>query len=301
MTSVNNFPVTVEQTNNQNDKLRNTAIGCAGAIAGYEADYYLKNGVMSSIRNKIKKEIIKVQTPDFKQYVNTAIKQNKLEDGFKIIDLNPNTVEDVKKALKINLEPPTGITKFFGHVLRLPLGKNVKSFNETLKGQNAFFSPIDNAVVCNFDKFGAPLFHEVTHKLNDVSPNPIIKTLAKIRSPLAAFVPTMISMTAMLTDPKEKNGEDKKGFAGFVKKHCGILAAGAMLPLTIEECIANIKGTKVAEKAGVTGDLLKKVKHLHKMSIISYCSSLVATGLAVHFGNKLRDYICSKRTDKAAA
>ena len=87
MTGVNNFPVTVEQTNNQNDKLRNTAIGCAGVIAGYEADYLLNNGIKHPVRKWVKKEITNLHGDDFKQYVNNAIKQNHLEDSFKIIQI----------------------------------------------------------------------------------------------------------------------------------------------------------------------------------------------------------------------
>ena len=78
----------------------------------------------------------------------------------------------------------------------------------------------------------------------------------------------------------------------FIKEHCGLLAAGAVLPLTIEECIANIRGTKIAKDAGVTGDLFKKVKNLHKLSAASYCLTPVFIGLSVYLASKLRDCIC---------
>ena len=56
---------------------------------------------------------------------------------------------------------------------------------------------------------------------------------------------------------------------------------------------------EIAKKAGVTGEALKKLKGLHKMSALSYCIGLIATGLSVHFGSKIRDYICSKKENKA--
>ena len=73
-----------------------------------------------------------------------------------------------------------------------------------------------------------------------------------------------------------------------------MLAIGVMLPLTIEEIIASVKGGKIAKKAGLKGDLLKKVQKAHKISMISYIASAVATGLAVYLASKLRDFICSK-------
>ena len=287
------------KTEKQNNKLRNTAIGCAGVAAGWEADYFIRKGLKIPTGKWTIKEIKKIHGVDYRKYLETAIKQNKLEKDLKIIDLNPQTAEQVKKSLKISFKEPKGIKKFLAHIFRLPTINNNKSFEATKKGFNAFFSPRDNAVVCNLEKFSAPLFHEICHKLNKISKNPLISTLAKIRCPLAVFVPTIISGIAIFTDPKEKNGEDKKGFKGFVKKHCGLLAAGAMLPLTMEECIANIRGTDIARKAGVTGEALKKIKNLHKASVISYCTGIIATGLSVHLGSKIRDYICSKKETQA--
>ena len=301
MDSVN---ITVTKNNtypHNNNKVRNTVLTCAGVAVGWESEFLIRKALGTPLHKYIKKELIKSHDPRFKKYVEIAIKQNNLNDGFKILDLNPKTVTDVMEKLDEKLVPPTKIQKFFGHILRLPFGKNIKVFNDTLKGTQAFFSPYNNAVVCNFDKFGAPLFHEITHKLNATSSNPLIKTLATIRSPLAIIGPTIISAMAVLTDPKEKNGEDKKGFLGFLKKHCGLLAASAMLPLTIEEYIANVKGTEVAKKAGVSGEMLKTVKQVHKMSMISYTANLLIVGIGAHFASKIRDYICSKRKNDVTA
>ena len=68
------------------------------------------------------------------------------------------------------------------------------------------------------------------------------------------------------------------------------------MPLTIEECIANVKGTKIAEKAGVTGEALKKVKTVHKLSIVSYVGSMFALGFGAWAGNKIRDEFCKNKT-----
>ncbi len=181
------------------------------------------------------------------------------------------------------------------HIMRIPT--NIEAtFKKTLGGLNAFFSPKHNAIVCNFEKFGAPAFHEISHMLNTKSSNFIVKTLSQIRNPMAVFGTFAVSAIAVSKDPK-KEGEKPKGFTDFVKKHCGLAATAMMLPLTIEECIANVKGTKVAEKAGVTGELLKKVKKCHKLSVISYCAGAVVTGLAVQAASEIRDFICKHKSN----
>ena len=55
-------------------------------------------------------------------------KQNKLEKELKIIDLNPQTAEQVKKSLKISFKEPKGIKKFLAHIFRLPIINNNRSF-----------------------------------------------------------------------------------------------------------------------------------------------------------------------------
>ena len=96
----------------------------------------------------------------------------------------------------------------------------------------------------------------------------------------------------------EKKAGEKEGVLDKVKNNCGLLAFVCMLPYTIEEFIANIKGTGIAKKAGVTGDMLKKVKSAHKLSMISYSALALITAFSVWGGNKIRDIICRQKIAK---
>lgn len=284
----------VSVVNNRNDNsFRNFAVATGAAVIGYETEPYIKRGLLYPVRKKISSEIKTIQGGGFKPFIEKALIQNGLKN-LKVIDLNANNAEAIKKQLGITNIKFDIKTKIICHLMRLP-NNIISSFNRTLNGTNAFFMPKPNLIVCNFNKFGAPIFHEIGHKLNSQSKNSIVKTLSRIRNPLAVFGTIGISAIAMITKPKNERKETGiNKFFGFVKDNCALLAIGVMLPLTIEEIIASVKGGKIAKKAGLKGDLLKKVQKAHKISMISYIASAVATGLAVYLASKLRDFICSK-------
>lgn len=278
--------------------LSNFAIGTLGTVAAWEAQPYIQKGLMYPARKYVIKGINEISCSGLEPYIKKAITQNGLDNSFKIINLNAQTANTVKKQLgwNFNKKIPTA-QKIINHILRLPTKHAEESFNATIQGKQAFFSPKNNAVVCNFDKFGSPVFHEIQHKLNSVSKNPIIKTLSKIRNPLAFIGPLAISAIAMFTD-SPKDEREEKTISGFIKKHCGALTFLSLLPKTAEEFIANIKGTEIAKKAGVTGQMLDKIKKTHKISMVSYASGAICASLAVVLASKLRDYICSHRKPK---
>ena len=100
----------------------------------------------------------------------------------------------------------------------------------------------------------------------------------------------------MFTKPQHL--EEKKGLNDKIKDHCGLLSAICFLPMSIEEGIANIGGVKLAKKAGVTGELLKKVQKANKISLISYSSLPIIAGLSIWTANKIKDIIYSVVTKK---
>ncbi len=305
-------------TKNNDFSLRNFAIGTVGTVAAWEAEPYLKKALKYPMGKYIKSEFKNIHGGGYRPYIENAIRQNHLENDVKVIDLNEKTKDSVKKFLEDGLEQkkqqrkrsrkkPVNpeaerigekygekIAKILFRIIHLKSDTD-KTINQVVKGENAFFAPAQNAVVCNFEKFGAPMFHEIQHKLNSKSSNILIKTLAQIRNPLAIFGPLAVSATALLTDKKEEG----QGLNDKIKNNCGVLSTLCMLPLTAEEFIANIKGTKVAEKAGVTGDMLAKVKKCHKISMMSYASGAIITGLSIFGANKIRDLICSEKIPKA--
>ena len=281
----------------QYSSLKNGIIGTLGVAAGWEGQTFITQKAKYPLKKYVKKNIKNIQGGGYLAYVEKAIKQNHLQNDIKVINLTSKNAKNAKKQLKVDLKSHKGVAKFILHLLRVPC--NNDSFEATVKGKNAFFSPRDNAVVCNFDKLGAPIFHELQHKLNSQSSNLLIKTLAKIRNPLAVFGSLAISACAIFTDKKEKG--EKTNIYDNIKNYCGLLTACSFLPLTIEECIANVKGTKIAEKAGVKGEALKRVKNAHKLSIISYVSSMFIVGFGAWAGNKIRDEICKMKIKQKGA
>lgn len=271
-----------------NQSLTNTAIATSAFIAGWEGQTYVAKAARYPLIKYIDSDLNSVSGGNFIPYVETALKQNNLKDKLKVIDLNESNTSEVLKQIGFKTHKKSKWTEFKKHILRLPSNENL--IEKTVKGKNAFFSPKDNAIVCNCDKFGVSLFHETQHKLNTTSSNIFIKSLVKLKSPLAIFGPLVISAIALLTN--KKNDGEKEGFNDKIKNNCGILTFICVLPHTIEEYIANIKGTTIAEKAGVTGEMLKKVKKSNKISMIAYGTAAVIAAFSAWSGNKIRDKIC---------
>lgn len=293
-----NVSVVNNQTNE--NKFRNLAVGTGVAIAGYEAEPYIKKGLLYPVRKKISAEVKSIQGGGFKPYVKKALRQNGLENKLDIIDLNASNAQSIRTLLGINNIKLNLKTKIIRHLKRLP-NNITSSFDRTLAGENAFFVPAKNIVVCNFNKFGSPVFHEIGHKMNSQSKNIFVQFLRKTRRPLATLGTIGVSVIAMTKNPKEKREKPKNVFdkaLNFVKDNCGLVATAMMLPLTIEEILASIKGGKIAKKAGVQGDLLKKVQKAHKISMASYTAGAIATGVALFLTSKLRDFVYSKMTEK---
>ena len=280
--------MTTISDNSNNQYIKNVAITAVGVAAGWEGQTYIAKASRYPVGKYLGSNFAAVSGGGFKSYVETALNQNNLKDKLEIIDLNVSNASDVWKKLKFKTPKNPKLTKFIKHILRVPSNNVV--FERTLSGQNAFFAPKANAVVCNFDKFGAPVFHEIQHKLNHLSSNIFIKSLVKLKHPLAMFGPLIVSSVALFTD-KKQNGE-KQGIADKIKNNCGSIAFICMLPHTIEEFIANIKGTSIAKNAGVGAEMLKKVKGAHRISMISYAAGALITAFSVWCGNKIRDKIC---------
>ena len=280
-------------SDNSNISIKNAAIGSAAVVVGWESQTYLARAAKYPLRKYVGSNMQKISGGGFLPYVNTALKQNNLTNAIKIIDLNPQNAITVSKRLGIRLKSDSIGQKIINHILKLPSKES--SFTRTVNGQNAFFSPKKNAVVCNFSKFGAPVFHELQHKLNSVSSNFFVKSLVKLKHPLAIFGTLGVSACSLLTNKNKDN--EKPNFAQQIKNNCGILAFACMLPHTIEEFIANIKGTDIAKKAGVAGEMLKKIKTAHKLSMVCYGFGALITAFSIWGGNKIRDIICSQKID----
>lgn len=265
-------------------KIKNGVVSVAAAGISYKSyDYMMKS--RRFVLKPLAKDIFN-QKFDYTNEIQTVLKQNNLLGKLNIIDLNESNKKQVAENLLKNIKQNFNKNIFTRWLGRKTLKNFEKSINATAAGKNAFFSPAHNAVVCNFKEFSGPVFHEIGHKLNKQSKNKIVKFLSKSRH-YFAFAAPAVALSSLFIDKKD----DKKNIGQFIKNNCGLLTAACFIPTAIEECIANIKGTKLAKNAGITGNRLKYLNKLHRFSALSYCLVPIFAGISIHLANKIQNII----------
>ncbi len=266
----------------------------AGIATAWCAEPYINDALGKMFYKTLATLNLNDKGGDFIPYIQKTMEQYNLKDKLILYDLNEKTVNELRKELKIDA-PEKKIPTFVRKILRLPDNRKKESFKQTLEGKNAIFIPYKNMIICNLEKMGSAVFHELGHNLNAQSKNLFMRILRVLKGPSVYYAPILISATALAIDPKEKK-EPNRNIGDFIKSNCGLLATLSVLPFTIEECIASIKGQQMAKKAGVTGELLKKVTNSHKISAMNYISKAIFTGISVYLASKLRDVIATKKT-----
>ena len=271
---------------------RHPALYASGITAAWFGEPYLKRALyhpvykwVSNSKNICEKDLL--------QYAQKAVKQNLKSDGFEIVNFTPETMEEVTNKYKLNMNPqkPNIFTKITQILFRKKRLREENILTQILNGTNAAFHPQKNIVLCNVEKKGSTLFHEIGHKMNSQSQNILMKSLIRIKNIPATIVP-LISLITIATDPKEDNS--KQNIANFIKSNCGALTFLTLIPKVTEEIIASVKGNKIAKKSGMPEEMLKKVKNSNKKSIISYISTAIISAIGFQLIRKLRDLICMK-------
>ena len=115
----------------------------------------------------------------------------------------------------------------------------------------------------------------------------------------------MIAAGLMLFSAFTKKAENEDGqeltkaqkTKNFVRKHSGILAFTAMLPVVGEEIMASVRGCKWAN-ANLPKELAKKIKTTNVFGGITYILAAAGIGLAAHFTTKVKDSAVDKANEK---
>lgn len=206
--------------------------------------------------------------------------------------VNNSTVRELKEQAR-NLSNETLLGK-----LRYRFKKGIfdvcrKQQLQLPMGQNASYVDLLNEVNLNKQRGGAFVFHELGHAQNFKSTNLAMKSLTKMRSPFVS--PLLMSMGLMLAFIPRATGEDADTFWGKTKNFLkdssvGVTAIGA-LATPLEECIASIKGAKLA-KTILPKEQLKMLNKMNGKALLSY--------LGVAVGSILTTYIVKKLTDKSS-
>lgn len=284
---------TINSINNTNNNQPSTgkkiAYAAAGTVIGWEAEPFIRRGIQYPIRKLIKFPDSTLQNVELREYIDKALP--KADSKFKFLDVNENNAEQIKNELRIKPRKDSTLTKIKNHILRRP-NNSKEFFTEVLEGRNAGYNTKLNRVMCNVDKFGVAAFHELAHYKNYHSKNPITIALCTLRQFTYGGTLGIAAVTMLKNPPKEK--DNKFDIDNFIKENCGTLTAAAILPLTLEESLANIKGYKLAKDVGVTGEKLAKVKTACQKSAALYWGGLVTWVLALKAASKVRDIIAAQ-------
>lgn len=188
----------------------------------------------------------------------------------------------------------------------------VNPYSAIANGKNAAFSPKPiknqltgqilhdaNSILINKDKLPTAVFHEMGHAFNYNS-SAIWKVIQKMRMPSMVIASGLMLYSAFSKNSEAKEGEEltkKQKVNNFVRKNSHWLAAGAMVPVVLEESMASIRGCKWAN-ANLAKDLAKKVTTSNLFGAASYIAAAAGMGIAAFAATKVKDKIVEKAKQK---
>ena len=293
MVSVNS----VGNNNQQNPSVaKKVGFSIAGTVVGWEAQPYLRRALNIPIYKSVVSGYEGIRGNEFKPFIDDALKVSGLDKiGFKVIDINEQNLESVKKELKIPEEPKSLFKRIKNHILHYP-PSFASGLDAIAQGNNAVCVPKKKLTLFNLEKSSVSFFHEASHMIHANSSNPLVRGLFKSRV-INHFGVIGATLCAVFM---EKNQEKrfKYDMDPFLKQHCGLVASAMTLPVLAEETLANIDAIKLAKSSGVKGDMLKKVYKMSALSTGSYLAGTVVTGLSVYLVSKIKDFITSQGEPK---
>lgn len=293
------------ENNNRVDKL-------IGVGAGY-AVYKYTPRVVYSVNNLLTGKLSGTNLPEeermaLKQIGNDLFEQRFKSMGFTLVDVakpeNMNYGRDRLQRYNKAFDNSIAQSKNFIQRAYRKYWKNfymreLEGLNyATEKGLNAYFDRGTKSFVVNMDKKAVSLFHEMGHGLDFLDPN-ISQIMKAYKNPkYHKFSLLGILAISLLTNKKSKQEIEESnnplvGVGQFVKNNGGILAMLALAPAVMEECLASVKGQKLA-KSVVPKELLSRVTKNHWHSALGYITWGLSAGLAIYSANLVRDKIVHK-------
>lgn len=306
----------INNLSNKNNKKSSRITTTAAAVTGGAlTNLYIKNFYNNTIHPKItnglqiqpdksignelqaalkKSKLKNVDIVDISKLSDVTIKKNGLiETVYTVTDQIYDHIDKSQKKQFEKFIKPENIDKLLNGPNRQ---KQLTAMSEIFRqGKNAAFLPGINKILINTQKIGYAGFHEIGHAMNR-NFSKIGKILQKMRIP-ATILTVILPFTAMLTkkndNPTSKWQKTKK----FIKDNVGKLTVLAFSPIVIEEIMASVKGQKLA-KMCCSSKALKAVTKSHILSALSYISAAITSGVAAFAGNKVRDKIVDKLSDR---
>lgn len=303
-----------QHSTNQNTNLKKEKN--KGIIAGYLVNRVISNQVpvvSSLLFLPVMKKISNSITPKEADIISNALeiaieKSNIKQKGLNVFHVSEENINEVTQKcteMFMNSKMTKFFTKFYGEdsaferCIRGSFKLRVEYYaKEVQNGKNAFFwaNGINTIMLPQKGK-GIQLasFHELGHALN-YNFESATKILQSSRQFAYIFGTLAVLLSALTLKDKanavDENGNKKKGVRQFIKNHAGLIAAASMLPTTIEEGVATLKGDKLAKDALKNSpSLLKKMRLSNAVGFLSYIIAMLITGLAAHCTVKVKDKI----------
>ncbi|MBO5447086.1 hypothetical protein J6A34_06230 [bacterium] len=291
------------------EKKNNTINAAAGLLSGYGV-YKLTPIVCNKIRRATITRFLDTplnaeQVAVYKQAGQDLFESKFKSKGYSILDAsNPEQVEILENSLK-SLEQhydnkiassKNFISRLYNkYMKRIVMKDNLISHNQVLEGTNAFYWVKKGAVVVNMEKKPTYLFHEFGHAI-DYSNKYLAQSMSSLwrNKRFKNILFSTVMLTALLTNPKSKedleHASNREKFVQSVKKNSGLILGAYLLPSTLEECLANINGQKLA-KEFVPKAHMPKITKTNLNSAIGYILYPLFVGGGMYLANKVRDKI----------
>lgn len=293
MTTINN------QTSTSEQKYKKPGVGAiiGGVLVGSAVQGITRGSqeLVAPVAMKKMAEINKNITEDEFITVESAIERT-IENtglnkkGVEIIKATPENMDEISRIMLNELDNIT--TKYTPEFIKKFVANIISS---TVKdGENAYFAPKAQKIIRPAKELELTIFHEIGHALNK-NFGKIGKAMQKCRALSILSVP--ISLIALWKTKKAPNQEPKRNTdkaTTFIKENAGKLTFITFLPILLDEGLASIKGTKLAEKL-LSPELTKKVLKSNALGFSTYLGLATLSSLGIYLGTKVKDAIAKPK------
>lgn len=305
-------------------QLATSAAGVATGAVIYKKLPKLIKKAMKPYKNRCMEALTSSSSPQEIETVKNAVQKAFVQTGLKEKGFNIHNINSKDRVFTVSKEMSDKLDKIverkFGGIkkvlpekltnklgLNKPSGAGQKALRNSLEialdGKNAFCAAGTKDIAVNLEKIPLTTFHEMGHGLNSLQKSG--RMLVKSRLPLQ-YIGVPIILTAALLKGKKPEGEKPQGSfdksTTFIKDHVGRLTLAAWVPTLLEEGLASIKGVKMAKEAGLSQDLLKKLKIGSVKAWSTYMLGALATAATVRLAVEVKDRIAEfgQKKNKAA-
>lgn len=163
------------------------------------------------------------------------------------------------------------------------------------EGLNAGYAR-NNKIYMPENKVSFLAFHEIGHSIN-FNNSKFWKGMQKLRMPALALASLPMIYGAISKESKAEDGKElnkKQKINNFIRNNAGKLSFATMLPVLAEECMATIRGQKLANQL-LPKNIARKVLKGNAVAYTSYLITALGFAAAAYTAVKVKDAFVNKR------